>query len=62
MRHLRELLEMIGVTVNATQVTVPRAGDAFDSAGRLVRPPDNDAVAKVASDLAVAVAEQAAVA
>lgn len=62
LRHLRELLEMIGVTVVATQITVPRAGDAFDSAGRLVRAHDIDAVAKVASDLAVVLAGQAAVA
>jgi chromate reductase len=62
LRHLRELLEMIGVTVIATQVTVPRAGDAFDSDGRLVRQADFDAIAKVPSDLSAAVTGQASAA
>ena len=54
LRHLRELLEMIGVTVIAAQVTVPRAGEALDADGRLVRPGDIDAIGRIASDLAVA--------
>jgi chromate reductase len=62
LRHLRELLEMIGVTVLATQVTIPRAGEAFRGDGNLVRPADIDAVGRVASEMAVAAAGQPAVA
>jgi chromate reductase len=51
LRHLRELLEMIGVTVLSTQVTVPRAIEAFDADGRLVRPADIDAVARLVEDV-----------
>jgi NAD(P)H-dependent FMN reductase len=55
LRHLRELLEMIGVTVIASQVTVPRAGEAFDADGRLVRAGDLDAVDRLASEVGQAV-------
>jgi chromate reductase, NAD(P)H dehydrogenase (quinone) len=55
LRHLRELLETIGVTVIATQVTIPRASEAFDSDGRLVRSADVEAVNRLASDVGQAV-------
>ncbi len=62
LRHLRELLEMIGVTVLSTQVTVPRAIEAFDSDGRLVRTADIDAVSRLASDVGQALTAPAAAA
>jgi NAD(P)H-dependent FMN reductase len=62
LRHLRELLDMIGVNVIPTQVTVPRAGEAFDAEGRLVRPGDVDAIDRLASDLAAAAVGQSAAA
>lgn len=52
LRHLRELLEMIGVTVISTEVSVPRAQEAFDADGRLVREADQTAVERLAADLA----------
>jgi NAD(P)H-dependent FMN reductase len=62
LRHLRELLDMIGVNVIPTQVTVSRAGEAFDAEGRLVRPGDVDAIDRLASDLAAAAVGQSAAA
>ena len=44
LRHLRELLQMIGVEVLPVDVTIPRALSAFDDAGRLTRPEDIAAV------------------
>ena len=40
LRHLRELLEMIGVRVIAEEVIIPRASQAFDREGRLTREAD----------------------
>ncbi len=62
LRHLRELLQMIGVTVLGSQVTVPRAIDAFDAEGRLLRPADIDAVARLVEDVGQAVTSSAAAA
>jgi NAD(P)H-dependent FMN reductase len=59
LRHLRELLEMIGMTVVPAQVTVARAGEAFDPAGNLVRPEDRAAVVQLVAELARAVEAQA---
>jgi NAD(P)H-dependent FMN reductase len=44
LRHLRELLEMIGVTIVAEPVAVGGAFDAFDAEGQLTRP---DSVASI---------------
>jgi chromate reductase len=54
LRHLRELLQMIGVEVTPVDVTIPRAHEAFDAQGRLVRPEDAQAVATMAEELAAA--------
>jgi chromate reductase len=50
LRHLRELLEMIGVSVVPAQVTVPKALGAFDAEGRLQRPDDRAAVDALISE------------
>jgi NAD(P)H-dependent FMN reductase len=51
LRHLRELLEMIGVNVIAEQLSVARAFEAFDADGRLVRPEDREALLRVVQAL-----------
>ncbi len=58
LRHLRELLEMIGVNVAPSQVTVARAMEAFDAEGRLARREDEEAVERVIGELVEAVREQ----
>ncbi len=58
LRHLRELLEMIGVKVAPSQVTVARAMEAFDAEGRLARREDEEAVERVIGELVEAVREQ----
>jgi NAD(P)H-dependent FMN reductase len=55
LKHLRELLDMIGVTVIAEQLTVPRASEAFDPQGGLTRSEDRDALAVVIAGLARAI-------
>ena len=52
LRHLRELLEMVGVSVLPLQVTVPKATRAFDAEGRLLRPADIEAVNGLAAQVA----------
>jgi chromate reductase len=52
LRHLRELLEMIGVTVLPVDVTVPRAFSAFDDEGRLTRPEEIAAIDKLGQAVA----------
>jgi NAD(P)H-dependent FMN reductase len=52
LRHLRELLEMIGVTVIPEQLTVPKAFEAFDAEGRLARAADGEQLRRVLSALA----------
>jgi chromate reductase len=47
LRHLRELLQMIGVTVLPADVTIPKAFSAFDTEGGLMRPADIAAVERV---------------
>jgi chromate reductase len=47
LRHLRELLQMIGVEVLPVDVTIPRALSAFDEEGRLTRPADIAAVERI---------------
>jgi NAD(P)H-dependent FMN reductase len=51
LRHLRELLEMIGVNVIPDQLSVARAFEAFDADGHLVRPEDREALLRVAEAL-----------
>lgn len=51
LRHLRELLEMIGVAVIPEQLTIPKAFDAFDAAGRLTRPQDLAQLQRVIASL-----------
>jgi chromate reductase, NAD(P)H dehydrogenase (quinone) len=51
LRHLRELLEMIRVTVVREQLTVPKALQAFDADGRLARPEDREQLHKVLESL-----------
>jgi chromate reductase len=58
LRHLRELLEMIGMKVAPSQVTVARAMEAFDAEGRLSRREDEEAVERVIGELVEAVREQ----
>ena len=55
LRHLRELLEMIGMNVAPAQVNVARASEAFDEPGNLVRPEDRAAVRQLVEELAQAV-------
>jgi chromate reductase len=55
LRHLRELLEMIGATVVNTQVAIPRASEAIDGEGRLVRAEDRESVERLAEELVQAV-------
>jgi NAD(P)H-dependent FMN reductase len=62
LRHLRELLEMIGVRVVPSQVTVARAMDAFDGEGRLARREDDEAVERAIGELVEAVEQQPGVA
>jgi NAD(P)H-dependent FMN reductase len=58
LRHLRELLEMMSVSVIPEQLTVVRANMAFDAAGRLVRGEDLAGLEKLAASLAQAVAQK----
>jgi chromate reductase len=51
LRHLRELLEMIGMKVVPSQLTVAKATQAFDEAGNLVRPEDQAALRQVVQEL-----------
>jgi len=51
LRHLRELLEMIGVTVIPEQLAIARASQAFDSQGRLGRPEDTEAMRTLVAGL-----------
>ncbi|HYW45866.1 MAG TPA: NAD(P)H-dependent oxidoreductase [Bryobacteraceae bacterium] len=52
LRHLRELLEMIGVKVLPAQVAIPRATAAFDAEGKLARAEDAAALERLVADLA----------
>jgi chromate reductase len=51
LRHLRELLEMIGVTVIAEPVAIASAFNAFDETGELVREDAVQAVGKWADEV-----------
>ena len=58
LKHLRELLEMIGVSVIPQELSIARASDALDPAARLVRPEDIAGLAALAGGLAGALAEK----
>ena len=51
LRHLRELLEMIGVNVISSQVNVARVTSAFDAGGRLARTEDLTALERLTTEL-----------
>jgi len=50
--HLRQILAWLGVTVLGTQVTLPRAHEAFDEDGALRSAETNEAVRRLAAALA----------
>jgi chromate reductase, NAD(P)H dehydrogenase (quinone) len=54
LRQLRELLEMMSVSVVPPELAIPRAGAAFDAEGRLVRTEDVSRLREVAAALAQA--------
>ena len=58
LRHLRELLEMVGVTVIAEQLTVPGGAAAWDGQGKL-RPEHARALDQIAAGLAQVVRKPA---
>ena len=60
LRHLRELLEMVGVVLIPEPVSIPKAGEAFDAEGKLVRPEDVEKVERMAAGLAALLAPLAA--
>jgi chromate reductase len=51
LKHLRELLEMIGVTVIPAQLEVALASQAFDDSGKLLRPEDVRGLEHLGKDL-----------
>jgi chromate reductase, NAD(P)H dehydrogenase (quinone) len=55
LRHLRELLEMIGVQVLPAQVTIPKGTAAFGPSGELLRDEDRQSLRAAAEELALAV-------
>jgi len=55
LRHLQELLEMIGVQVVGTQA-IPRYGEAVDSEGNLLRAEDREAMARLVEEVVAAAA------
>jgi chromate reductase len=60
LRQLRELLEMMAVSVIPGQLTLAKANAAFDAAGRLVREEDVSGLQEVAAALAQAAAPKEA--
>ena len=57
LKHLRELLEMIGVEVIETQVSVRSAHEAFAPGGGLAREEDRASIERFATDLRAALFE-----
>ena len=53
LRHLREVLEVVGVTVIPAHVTIPRAFEAFDASGNLVRSEDAAAMERLVTNWSV---------
>ena len=60
LRHLRELLEMMSVTVVSSSLAIPRSSQAFDAAGHLARPEDLAGLQDLASALAQAATQNQA--
>ena len=60
LKQLRELLEMIRMTVVPHHVSIANSGEAFDAAGRLVRISDIESLSKLTSELAGAVRQRVA--
>src|SRR5436305_284631 len=58
LKQLRELLGMIRMNVVPHQVSIPNAGEAFDTAGRLVRSDDIESLRQLTSELAGAVRQK----
>ena len=58
LKHVRELLTMIGVNVLPEQLTLPKATDAFDNDGQLNRPEAREALTRIAADLVGKLHEQ----
>jgi chromate reductase len=58
LRHLRELLEMMSVTVIPEQLAIARSGAALDGAGRLARAEDLSGLRELAAALAQAAARR----
>lgn len=54
LRHLRELLGMIGVTVIPAQLTIARVSNAFDPQGKLVRPDAVEGLNRLLAELLAA--------
>ena len=58
LKHLRELLEGIRMTVVPHQVSIAQSGAAFDAGGRLTRPADIESLRKLTGELAGAVGQK----
>ena len=58
LRHLRELLEMMSVSVIPQELAIARASGAFDAEGRLVRAEDLSGLQELAAALAQAAARK----
>ncbi len=51
LRHLRDVLQNLGMSVHTVEISVPRAHDAFDQQGRLLDPVLAQQLTEVARDL-----------
>ncbi|MCX6626317.1 MAG: NAD(P)H-dependent oxidoreductase [Candidatus Solibacter sp.] len=58
LRHLRELLEMMSVSVVPRELAIARASGAFDADGRLTRPEDLTGLQELAAALAQSAAQR----
>jgi NAD(P)H-dependent FMN reductase len=56
LKHLGELLEMIGVNVFPERLSIARAFEAFDSEGKLTRSEDRSGLEKLIAEVASALA------
>lgn len=57
LRHLREMLQMIGVEVMTQEVAIPKAADGFTAAGALARPEESARLGSLLAALAQSVIE-----
>lgn len=58
LRHLRDLLEMMRITVIPQELAIPRANEAFGADGSLVRPEDIEGLQALVDALAGALARK----